>query len=121
MKVLIVAAAVALSTSVHAQTPEYAKGDTVRLVAPATGDPLPDSRVIAVAGDRIHIDNSGIVVNGESVRDVPPGLLAQFDKPWDQVVPAGHYFVIGERREASGSVKYHGLIPAEKIARKVSK
>ena len=52
------------------------------------------------------------MVNGESVRDVPPGVLAQFGKPWDQVVPAGHYFVIGERSEASSNVKYHGLIPA---------
>jgi signal peptidase I len=120
-KLLIVAAAVALSASLQAQATSYSKGDIVQLVAPATGDPVPDSRVVAVAGDRIHADKSGIVVNGAPVDGISAKLLAQFAKPWDQVVPAGHYFVIGERSETSGSVTYHGLIPAEKIARKVSK
>jgi type IV secretory pathway protease TraF len=103
-----------------AQLPTYVKGDIVRLVAPTT-DPLPDSRVIALAGERIHIDRSGFVVNGEPVTDVAPQMLKQFAEPWDQVVPVGHYFVIGKRQEAPGAVRYHGLIPAEKIVRKVSK
>ena len=121
-KLLIVAAAVAVFTPLQAQTPTYLKGDVVRLVAQAGGDPLPDSRVIAVAGDRIQINKSGIVVNGEPVRDISPQLLEQFARPWEQVVPSGHYFVIGERHDGPDSVvRYHGLIPAEKIVRKVSK
>lgn len=93
----------------------------MRLVSPAGGDPLPDVRVIAVAGDRVYVDKSRIAVNGEPVRDVSPQLLAQVAEKWEQVVPAGHYFVIGERQDDASTVRYHGLIPTAKILRKVTK
>ncbi len=119
-KVLIVAAAVACATLLQAQTISYAKGDIVQLVAPAAGDPLPDSRIIAVAGAGIHIAKTGVIVNGERVAEVSREMLDQFAETWDQVVPVGHYFVIGERQAASSTVRYHGLIPAAKIVRKVN-
>jgi hypothetical protein len=43
-------AVVILSTPWQAQTPTYAKGDTVRLMVPPDADALPDSTVIAVPG-----------------------------------------------------------------------
>jgi signal peptidase I len=119
---LMMAAAFALS-SPTLQNPiaQYVKGDVVRLVSEPGRDPLPDSRIVAVAGDRMIADASGILVNGEPVRDVSPELLQQIARRWEQVVPPDHYFVIGERHNESSSVRYHGLIPAEKIARKLSK
>ena len=118
-RLLVVITAFALSPAIQAQPQTYAKGDIVRLVAPATGDPLPDSRVIAVAGDRIEVGKSGILVNGETVQGISQQMLDQFAEPWAQVVPDGHYFVIGERQEQSAVVRYNGLIPRDKIARKV--
>jgi signal peptidase I len=119
-KVLVLSIAVALSAVLHpAQEPTYVKGDIVRLAPPTTGDRYPDCRVIAVAGDRIRAQRSGIVVNGEPVEDVSPQMLELFAETWEEVVPAGHYFVIGESHEPSSTVRYHGLIPSEKIVRKV--
>ena len=118
---LALACAVALSAGLQSQPSAFSKGDIVRLVTSAGTDPLPDVRVIAVAGDRIHVDKSRIAVNGEPVRDVSPQLLEQFAETWDQVVPAGHYFVIGERQNDASTVRYHGLIPAAKILRKVTR
>jgi|SoiMethySBSTD1v2_1073268.scaffolds.fasta_scaffold61821_5 hypothetical protein len=42
-KLLILVGALALAPILHAQTATYTKGEIVRLVAPASGDPLPDS------------------------------------------------------------------------------
>ena len=120
-KVLALAFAVALAPGFQSQPSAYAKGDIVRLATPAGSDPLPDTRVIAVAGDRIHADKSGITVNREPVRDVSSKLLEQIAETWDQVVPPGHYFVIAERQTDLSAVRYHGLIPAAKILRKVTK
>jgi signal peptidase I len=122
LTLLTLAAAVAFSSTVQSTTATYAKGDVVRLAAQANGDPLPDSRVLAVAGDRIQIDRKkGILVNGEPVKAVSQQFLDQVAEPWDQVVPAGHYFVIAERQTSASTVRYHGLIPAAKIVAKLSK
>jgi signal peptidase I len=118
---LMFSVAAALSTPLPTQSTSYVKGDVVRLETPADSDPLPDVRVIAVSGDRIQADRSGILVNSERVADVSPQLLEQFAETWDQIVPAGHYFVIAERVGASSAVRYHGLIPAAKIVKKVGK
>src|SRR5687767_1085504 len=117
----IVAAVALTSASVQSDAPQYAKGDVVQLQSRSTGESVPDSRVIAVAGDRITADKSGIAVNGERVPGVSPELLEQFAKRWEQVVPAGHYYVIGERHERHSTVRFHGLIPAARILRKVAK
>ena len=53
---LVVVAAVITLQLAHAQGPQYARGDIVRLVPHENGNPLPDSRVVAIAGDRVHID-----------------------------------------------------------------
>jgi signal peptidase I len=119
-KLFIMLAAIALSPGLQqAQAPTYAKGDVVTLVRPASGDPYPDSRVMAIPGDRLQARRSGILVNGEPVKDVSPGVLEQFVEPWEQVVPPGHYFVIGEKQAGTSAVLYFGLIPSEKIVRKV--
>jgi len=117
----IVAALVLTSASFQSEAPQYAKGDVVELQRRSTGESVPDSRVIAVAGDRITADKSGIVVNGERVPGVSPELLEQFAKRWEQVIPAGHYYVIGERQERNSTVRFHGLIPAARILRKIEK
>ena len=119
-KLLILVVAMALAPAFQAQPGTDAKGDVVKLVKSAEGDPLPDSRVIAVAGDRLKIDKSAVLLNGESVRDLSPQVAEQLGT-WDQTVPAGHYFVIGERQEGGSTSRYNGLIPAAKIAGKVSK
>lgn len=116
---LIVVAAVITVQLGHAQTPQYARGDMVRLGAQENGDPLPDSRIVAIAGDRVHIDRSSLTVNGVSVQGISRDLLQTVSEAWDQLVPEGHYFVVGERGTTNDMVRYYGLIPAKKIIRRV--
>ena len=116
---LVVVAAVVTVQLTHAQPPQYTRGDTVRLVAQENGDPLPDSRIVAIAGDRVHIDRSSLTVNGVTVQGVSTELLRTVAEAWDQLVPEGHYFVIGERGTTNDMVRYYGLIPVKKIIRKL--
>ena len=117
---LVVVSAVVLIQLTHAQSPApYARGETVRLAGQQNGNPLPDSRIFAIAGDRVHIDSSSFTVNGVAAQGVSPELLKTVATAWDQVVPQGHYFVIGERGTPEDMVRYYGLIPAQKIIGKV--
>ena len=114
---LLLVVAVTFAPAALTQDTVFAKGDVVRLVTPPDHDPLPDCRILAVAGDRVHATKSGLTVNGSAVRGLSRELLQTFGEPWDQVVPAGHYFVVGERQNGQNStVRYQGLIPAAKIA-----
>jgi signal peptidase I len=120
VKTCLVVVAVALSVQLsHAQTPRYARGDVVRLTAQANGNQYPDSRIIAVAGDRVHIDRSSLTVNGASVEGVSPKLLQSVSEPWDQLIPDGHYFVVGESGVPNDMVRFYGMVPAAKIVRKI--
>jgi hypothetical protein len=103
----------------HAQAPRYGRGDTLRLVAQENGDPYPDSRVVAIAGDHVHLDRSSLTVDRVPVQGVSRGLLQTVSEPWDQLVPEGHYFVVGERGTTNDMVRYYGLIPAKKILGKI--
>ena len=71
------------------------------------------------AGDRVHVDKSSITVNGVSVQGVSAELLQGVSEVWDQLVPEGHYFVVGESGTPNDMVRYYGLIPAAKIIRKL--
>jgi len=46
-------------------------------------------------------------------------LLKTVAEPWDQRIPEGHYFVVGESGTPNDMVRYYGLIPAAKIIRKL--
>jgi hypothetical protein len=116
---VVLVAAVMTVQLAHAQAPQYTRGETVRLVAQDNGDPFPDSRVVAIAGDRVHIDRSSLTVNGVAVQGVSRELLQTVSEPWDQLVPDGHYFVVGERGTTNDIVRFYGLIPATKIIRKI--
>lgn len=116
---LLVLAAVLSVQATHAQGARYVRGDTVRLVAQENGAPLPDSRIIAIAGDRLRIDKSSLTVNGLAVQGVSAELLKTVAEPWEQLIPEGHYFVVGESGTPKDMVRYYGLIPAAKIVRKL--
>ena len=117
--VLVVLVAVVLVQVVHGEGVRYVRGDVVRLVAQDNGDRLPDSRIIAIAGDRVHVDKTSITVNGVTVQGVSAELLKAVSETWDQLVPEGHYFVIGESGTPNDMVYYYALIPAAKIIRKL--
>ena len=119
-KLLSLVAVAALAMPLQAQSPTYAKGDTVRLAVQPPADALPDSTVIAVPGDRVQTKQGEVLVNGQPVT-LSDNQRKQFVTSTDEVVPERHYVVVGERRDGPYSVvTYYGLIPAAKIVQKLT-
>jgi len=111
---------VVFSSIVAAQSVAYVRGEVVTLTSAADGTRPPESRVLAVPGDRIRVARGSILVNDAPVAGLSSELLAGLpESVWEQVVPAGHYFLAGEVRDPNGATRFWGLMPAERIAGKV--
>jgi len=101
-------------------------------------------RVVALPGDRLRLINKRVYVNGEALREpyvqfVNPlrnyyrDDFPQTDSPdygvnakwWKEmpklvenhqlIIPAGHYFVLGDNRDDSQDSRYWGFVPREII------
>ena len=101
-------------------------------------------RVIGVPGDRIHLENGTVFLNGvaqhpsyvirngtwDPYRDdfpnVPASEFNGLTPEWrlevpnyvqngDLVVPPGHYFAMGDNRDVSLDSRYWGFVPRENI------
>ncbi|GAC1513486.1 MAG: hypothetical protein NVS1B3_17960 [Candidatus Dormibacteraceae bacterium] len=104
-------------------------------------------RVVGLPGDRLHLKDGRVVVNGQPLaepytifrpaaadtfRDNFPHFTAAdpgVDSRWwlemrtlvhegDLTIPAGHFFVLGDNRNDSEDSRYWGLVPASAIVGK---
>jgi signal peptidase I len=100
------------------------------------------NRVVGVPGDRIHLVNKQVFLNGkplqepykyhktdyiDSYRDNFPGdpnvhlyeaaqvMLEKNVREGEVTVPAGHYFAMGDNRDSSWDSRYWGFVPRENI------
>ncbi len=118
---------------VLAHTGNIARGDIVVIQSSAANTRLV-KRVIAVAGDTVHLSNNNLTVNGdhaliqrldnyifqenmgESQRTIQllpvKGARTSFN---EVVVPEKHVLVMGDNRNNSVDSRYYGFIPVEEI------
>jgi signal peptidase I len=120
------------------------RGDIVVFYFPVDASQFLVKRVIGLPGDHIRLRNKMVYVNGEPLKEsyvvhkqwIRDGYLDNFpnqqsysqeiDRRWsyelanyvsdgELVVPADHYFVMGDNRENSVDSRYWGFVPRANI------
>jgi signal peptidase I len=120
------------------------RGDIVVFYFPVDASQFLVKRVIGLPGDHIRLRNKMVYVNGEPLKEsyvvhkqwIPDGYRDNFpnqqgysreiDRRWryelanyvsdgELVVPAEHYFVMGDNRENSLDSRYWGFVPRANI------
>lgn len=120
------------------------RGDTAVFVSPAEPGLYLVKRIIAVPGDRLHLQDGVVYLNGvrqaepqvvrdgsfDPYRDNFPALSGlsnfQVTRAWaeempqhtengDLVIPPGHYFAMGDNRDVSLDSRYWGFVPQENV------
>jgi signal peptidase I len=122
---------------------EIRHGDIVVFLSPAEAGLYVVKRVIGLPGDRIHLRDGVVYRNGAKVeepyvvhkgdperyRDNFPSLppaMANVTAEWqltlpsyidgeDLVVPADHFFMMGDNRDKSYDSRYWGFVPRENV------
>jgi signal peptidase I len=119
MRSVLVAIAVSASIAAYAQVPSLQRGDLVR-VLPSSSDTATSLvlRVVAIPNDRLEVTASGLSVNDVAVSGFSPDFLARVAASparVPQVVPEGHYFVMGEQRSTNAFSEYWGQHSADRL------
>ncbi|MSQ32839.1 MAG: signal peptidase I [Dehalococcoidia bacterium] len=93
------------------------RGEIVVLQPPVASTNLFIKRVIGEPGDSVEVRRGQVLVNGSAL--VEPYLRepARQDYP-RQVVPGGHFFVLGDNRNQSEDSRFFGMVPAGNIVGK---
>jgi len=115
MRTLMLSLTVLAAATIHAQPSTFQRGELVR-VQPAAAPTGPRTvgmvlRVVAVPHDRIRVGDSAIYVNDVEVTGFSSEFLARVARAPErapQVVPDGHYFVMGEERTIQDISEYWG-------------
>jgi signal peptidase I len=120
------------------------RGDIVVFLSPAEPGLYVVKRIVATPGDRLHLRDNMIYLNGQKQNepyvihngsynpyrdnfpDVPPGDANSVTPEWrltmnsyiengDLVVPPDSYFAMGDNRDVSYDSRYWGFIPRENV------
>lgn len=94
----------------------FTRGEIVTFTDLESGDTWV-KRVIAVAGDNIHIDpeSNAVYLNGEKLEEDYIHSEHTYLEELDVIVPEGHVFVLGDNRDNSKDSRYVGCINTHNI------
>jgi signal peptidase I len=97
------------------------RGDVVMLRYPPNQRKSFVKRVIAVPGDRLRIEDGRVYVNDRQLEDgyVAPDARSH-ENLGTRVIPAEHYFVMGDRRNNSADSRHWGLVQEHLIIGRVA-
>lgn len=109
---------------------EIRRGDIVVFRYPEIPEQDFVKRIVALPGDTIHIDGKRLLVNGKPIDEpyvvhtddkvIPnqpflPDKWRSRDHFGPRVIPAGHYFAMGDNRDNSYDSRFWGPVPRELI------
>jgi signal peptidase I len=87
------------------------RGDIVVFRYPRDTSKSYIKRVIGIAGDRIHIDDGQVYVNGEAIaEEYVPSDYADARSYEEKVVPKNSFFVLGDHRTMSNDSRDFGTV-----------
>ena len=90
------------------------RGDVIVFRYPPNPEAIPYiKRIIGLPGDKIHITDGKVYVNGQLV--VEPYLVVSTNRGGDWTVPDGQLFVMGDNRNNSSDSRSWGFVPFENI------
>lgn len=97
------------------------RGDIVMMRYPRDPSKSFVKRVIGVGGDVVRIDDGRVLVNDVTLDEpyVDAGARSH-DTTAPQTIPAGFYYVLGDRRNNSSDSRAWGLVPHANIVGRVA-
>jgi signal peptidase I len=111
-----------LATKIDLRFTTPSRGDIVILKDPFDNSQDFVKRVIALPGERLKITHGSVFINGRQLQEpyLPAGLKTA-DYPVDgsdpngTLIPAGHYFVMGDNRNHSSDSRVFGAVALNQI------
>jgi signal peptidase I len=94
--------------------------DIVMMLYPRNPEKKFVMRIIAEPGDLVEIKGGWVYLNGEPYDDTFVAPESRSRDDWGpRVVPQGHYFVLGDRRNNSSDSRHWGFVPRSHILGRV--
>jgi signal peptidase I len=73
-------------------------------------------RIVGLPGDRLMQRDGKVWINGQPLDEPYLERASHWEKNFEAVVPARHYFMMGDNREQSCDSRDWGWVPKEKLA-----